>query len=213
MKRRSVLLLTLVAVFISACGTIATPVPTIDPNAVALAVTDAPVEPTDLPLSPTPEPSPTLTPTPLPPTPTDVPTEVPTVTLLPTEPPTEVATEAPADTSGGSDIAALVDAADATNGEALFNLFQPTAGFACATCHLVISEDRLIGPGLRNIGQNAATRVEGQEALDYIYISIVEPSAYVVDTYPDALMPSMWSEIYSEEEIADLIAYLLTLEG
>jgi cytochrome c2 len=48
---------------------------------------------------------------------------------------------------------------DAANGELLFNTFQADVGFACATCHRADSEERLIGPGLLNIGVQAATRV------------------------------------------------------
>lgn len=100
---------------------------------------------------------------------------------------------------------------DPANGQDLFNTFQPAASFACSTCHRADSEDRLIGPGLLNIGLRAETRVEGQNAIEYIYTSIVEPGAYVVDTFPDGLMPLNWAEIYSEREIYDIIAYLITL--
>src|SRR5258708_25784585 len=41
---------------------------------------------------------------------------------------------------------------NAANGQQLFNAFQPAAGIACSTCHRVDSEERLVGPGLLNVG-------------------------------------------------------------
>lgn len=105
----------------------------------------------------------------------------------------------------------LVQAADPANGETLFTTFQAEAGFACSTCHQVDTEDRLIGPGLLNISIRAETRVEGQDAADYIFTSIVNPDDYVVDGFSADLMPENWTEIYSEDEIYDIIAYLWTL--
>jgi len=107
----------------------------------------------------------------------------------------------------------LLDSADAANGEVLYTTFQADAGFACSTCHHANSEDRLIGPGLLNASARGASRVEGLSAEEYLYISIINPSAFVVPDYPDDLMPKNWAEIYSDEEIFDIIAYLLTLEG
>jgi len=115
---------------------------------------------------------------------------------------------------GGVDVPTeLLASADPARGEALFNTFQPEAGFACATCHRADSEQQLIGPGQLNIGTRAATRVEGQNNIQYIYTSIMNPDAYVVEGFADDLMPENWAEIYTEEEIHDIIAYLLTLEG
>jgi hypothetical protein len=70
----------------------------------------------------------------------------------------------------------------------------------------------LIGPGLLNVGTRAESRVEGLSAIEYIRTSIVNPGAYVVESFPDELMPQNWAEINAEDEINDLIAYLLTLE-
>lgn len=50
------------------------------------------------------------------------------------------------------------------------------------------------------------------EVIDYIRTSILEPSSFVVEGFPDNLMPSIYDEIFSEDEIDDIIAYLLTLQ-
>lgn len=131
------------------------------------------------------------------------------------EPVTETTTtdaDAASEVDSNTGVIALPDTADAEHGAELFETFQPDAGFACSTCHNAGSEARLIGPGLLNIGSRAETRVSGQDAINYIYTSIVNPSAFVVPDYPDDLMPQNWAEIYTKDEIYDIIAYLMTLE-
>jgi cytochrome c2 len=187
----SLLLLTLI---LSACGTIATPVwQAADARAVA--------QPTAIPATSTPPP--TVTPEP---TPTLMATSRPPTATPSPLPPTALPTSESELTRVGN------VAGDAANGEALFNTFQGDAGFACATCHRADSEDRLIGPGLLNVGARAETRVDGTDTVEYIRTSIINPGAYVVETFPDGLMPQNWADIYAEDEINDLIAYLLTLE-
>ena len=192
----SLLLLTLV---LSACGTIVTPV--WQASAVrAVAQVDTP-QPTAIPPTSTPLP-PTVTPEP----PTVTATSRPPTVTPSLPPPTALPTSESELTRVGN------VAGDAANGEALFNTFQGDAGFACATCHRADSEERLIGPGLLIVGARAETRVDGTDTVEYIRTSIINPGAYVVETFPDGLMPQNWADIYAEDEINDLIAYLLTLE-
>lgn len=106
-----------------------------------------------------------------------------------------------------------VQTGDTVNGEVLFTTFQADAGFACSTCHFVANENRLIGPGLLNVSSRANNRVDGETAYDYIFTSITNPDAYIVDSFTGDLMPENWAEIYSEGEINDIIAYLWTLNG
>lgn len=149
------------------------------------------------------------------PTSTNTPIPQPTVTNTLTSTDTPAATTAPTITNTAVptvNTAGEVASGDAANGEVLFNTFQPAASFACVTCHLVDSEERLIGPGLLNISTRAGTRIEGLSAVEYIQQSITDPSAYIVEGFPDGLMPQNWAEIYSEEEIGDIIAYLMTLQ-
>lgn len=120
---------------------------------------------------------------------------------------------------------------DPENGEALFTTIIPATGFACATCHRVDSTESLIGPGLLNVadpGHDPSAHQHGQgetevtetpqaeertmdEVVDYIHTSIVHPSDYVVPGFPDLLMPQTYEQLLSEQDINDLIAYLITL--
>jgi len=129
---------------------------------------------------------------------TMTPEQVATLTATP-PPPTEAPVEPSA--AGG----------DPANGQVLFNTFQLAAGFACATCHYVDREDQLIGPGLLNVSARTESRVPGMSVYDYLHTSIVNPGAFVVPNFPDGLMPRNWADVYSEDEIDDLIAYLMTL--
>ncbi len=105
-------------------------------------------------------------------------------------------------------------AGDPERGQVLFNTMRAEAGFACATCHRVDSEDRLIGPGLLGVGAWAAANITGQTPAEYLHQSIVSPNAYIVEgnpPYPESLMPQIYADLFTPEQIDDLVAYLLTL--
>ncbi len=179
------------------CGTLAPPVmqqaastPVVPAEAVVDATATLPPTATSAPPTDTPMPAPTATPT----------TE-PTVTPEPTSAPAL------------SPIDRLVAVRDAENGAALFATFQDAANYSCSNCHLPDSEKTNLGPGLLNIKDRAATRVEGMSAAEYIYQSIVDSKAYTVEGFDPDLMPQNWAEIYSDLEIFDIVAYLMTLEG
>ncbi|MCA9904224.1 MAG: c-type cytochrome [Anaerolineae bacterium] len=104
---------------------------------------------------------------------------------------------------------------DPAVGQALFNTAQTTSSgvWMCSQCH-AIDSSRLIGPGLGGLRDRAATRVVGQSAEEYVHTSIVDPQAFVVQgdpPYPENLMPQDFAQLFSEEELNDLVAYVLTL--
>lgn len=183
------------------CGTLVTPVleePTDLPAMDDAVDQETRVQPTVMPSA-----------TPLPPTETPIPSPTNTPTSAPT------ATSAPTETPMLSPIDRMVAVRNAENGAALFVTFQENAGsgYSCSNCHLVDSEKPNLGPGLLNIKDRAATRVEGQSAAEYIYESIKDPAAYLVEDFDAELMPRNWSELYTDLEIFDIVAYVLTLEG
>lgn len=158
---------------------------------------------------PTAQPTALPTDTPVPPTPT--------ATTEPTETSTPLPAATPEPTAAPllSPIDRMVAVRDAEKGAALFVTFQETAGsgYSCSNCHLADSEKANLGPGLLNIKDRALTRVQGQSAAEYIYESIIDPAAYLVDGFDAELMPRNWTEIYTDLQIFDIVAYLLTLEG
>jgi len=72
---------------------------------------------------------------------------------------------------------------------------------------------RLVGPSWYNVGDHAVTRVPGQSPGFYLYNSILLPNEYLNETYPANVMPMNYGEIIPQEDLADIVAYLLSLSG
>lgn len=125
----------------------------------------------------------------------------------------------------GVDITQELPAGDAVAGEAL------AASAGCTACHVTA----LVGPawlasahpsgqgvGARAAGHASAADYTGAatDAYGYLFESIVAPSAFIVDgnvayTNPangDSLMPAIYATSLSAQNVADLIAYLETLQ-
>ncbi|MFP4322849.1 MAG: c-type cytochrome [Anaerolineales bacterium] len=82
----------------------------------------------------------------------------------------------------------------------------------CTTCHVIVGDRAIVGPSLANIANVAAERVPGQSAEDYLRESIVMPNAYIVDGFAMGSMQGNFAETLSDEEVDQLVAYMLTLE-
>jgi cytochrome c553 len=82
----------------------------------------------------------------------------------------------------------------------------------CLTCHQVVSGQIgfSVGPNLAGIGERAGTQVAGLSAEAYLRQSILEPGRYMVSGYRDIMYPNYQAH-FREQDIQDLIAYLLTL--
>jgi mono/diheme cytochrome c family protein len=83
----------------------------------------------------------------------------------------------------------------------------------CGGCHAI---DGLaagtVGPELNDIATVAETRIPGTTPEDYIHQSIVDPNAHVVEGFPENVMPQNFEELLSQEQMEDLVAFLLSLE-
>lgn len=85
---------------------------------------------------------------------------------------------------------------------------------ACSSCHATsqrqILRGSVVAPSFVGLSQRAGTRVSGLSAEEYLRQSILQPSNYVLEGFNDA-MYTRYGDILTEQDIADLIAYLLTL--
>jgi mono/diheme cytochrome c family protein len=80
----------------------------------------------------------------------------------------------------------------------------------CNACHTISGiSTGTVGPNLTQIGEVGGTREEGVAAEDYIHESIVTPNAYVVEGFPPNVMPQIYGEQLSDEQLDNLIAFLL----
>ena len=99
-------------------------------------------------------------------------------------------------------------AGDAGRGAALFT--QTIGGTpACSACHSADGSSSS-GPPLDGYGQAAGTRVKGQSAEEYSFYSILRPARHLVRGYSN-VMYSQYADKLSQQDVADLIAYMLGL--
>jgi len=103
---------------------------------------------------------------------------------------------------------------DAARGEMLYK--QTTIGAAsapgCVTCHSLEPGVVLVGPSHVGVATRAETAVAGESAADYLRKSIVDPNAHISDGFTSGVMYQNYATDLSEQEISDLVAYLLTLK-
>jgi mono/diheme cytochrome c family protein len=94
------------------------------------------------------------------------------------------------------------------------------SSFGCVACHgdpAVLGSNN-VGPELTGIGLQAASRIEGVSAAQYIYDSIRDPNAFIAPdckngpcTDPSA-MPE-YASLLSLQDFADVVTYLLEQDG
>jgi cytochrome c553 len=110
-------------------------------------------------------------------------------------------------------------AGDPARGQALFN--QPVAGSrgevqACVRCHAVEKDAPSptgLGTNFYSISIRAESEVPGQSAAEYLRIAIIDPDAHLAGGFQDGLMFRGYATALTEQQIADLVAYMQTLRG
>ena len=86
-------------------------------------------------------------------------------------------------------------------------------GGGCQACHSLDGSEKTAGPFIaptwQGISERAGDRVPGLSAEEYLRESIVDPAAYIVEGYSD-FMPKGYRFLLSEEDLDNLVAFLLT---
>jgi cytochrome c551/c552 len=80
----------------------------------------------------------------------------------------------------------------------------------CVNCHVYAAG--IAAPAWTGVADRAAQREPPLSAQAYLYESIAEPDAFLVDGYP-ASMPQNFKDALTPQETGDIIAYLLTLHA
>lgn len=115
---------------------------------------------------------------------------------------------------GGDSSSSATGGSAASRGEELIK--QTTIGSnaapGCTTCHSLEEDIVLVGPSLAGIGSRAGQAVSGKSAEEYLREAIIAPDAHVLPDYAPGLMYQKYGEDLTDQQINDLVAYLLTLE-
>lgn len=101
---------------------------------------------------------------------------------------------------------AALPAGNAETGKELFT------GRGCVACHSLEAGVRVVGPSLAGLAERATTTEPELSAAVYLYKSITRPNATVMEGFSAGLMPQNFRETLEPQDLADLIAYMLTLE-
>src|SRR5262245_22581630 len=116
--------------------------------------------------------------------------------------------------AGGNTLpdSATLGKGDAEAGQAVF------AGNGCVACHAVTSDAPPgIGPSLAGVASRSRETIQKPEYTGaaetveaYLWESITNPSVYLAQEH-GATMPNTYQQSLEEQEIANLVAYLMTL--
>ena len=102
---------------------------------------------------------------------------------------------------------------DPKMGEAIYYETAPGVNAGCQICHSLQKDEVIIGPSFYGIADRAGKRIPGMTAEEYLHQSIVDPNAYVVSGFPKGQMIQNFGQILTEDQIQDLIAFLMTLKA
>jgi cytochrome c peroxidase len=115
--------------------------------------------------------------------------------------------------TASSPTATVAAGGNAENGKALYtqSTLGPNSAPGCSTCHS-LDGSTLVGPTHQGIGTAAASRVPSLSAAAFLEESIRNPNAHVTEGFVEGVMYQNYGTELTDQEIDDLVAYLLTLK-
>jgi mono/diheme cytochrome c family protein len=88
-------------------------------------------------------------------------------------------------------------------GEELFAQTVIGSQAGCITCHSLEAGVVIVGPSMDGIGNRSA---------EFLRESILDPDANLADGFPAGTMPQVWGDELTDEQVDQLVAYMLTLK-
>lgn len=107
---------------------------------------------------------------------------------------------------------ARLSGGDPARGRQLYNETALGTNASCRICHSLRPDVVVVGPSFAGVASRAATRVPGMTAEEYLRQSILDPDAYIVEGFPSGTAPPNFAELLTEEQVDDLVAFLLTFK-
>lgn len=101
---------------------------------------------------------------------------------------------------------------DPVEGKRLYDEASLGVNAGCRICHSLEEGVTLVGPSFAGVASRAVARVPGMTAEEYLRQSILDPNAYIVPGFPANQMVNNLDEVLTEQQIEDLVAFLLTLK-
>ncbi len=89
-------------------------------------------------------------------------------------------------------------------GEKLFSETVIGTQAGCVTCHSLTEGEVIVGPSIAGVG----SRLSAEEIRE----SILDPNAVLVEGFPADTMPPVWEDELTDEQVDQLVAYMLTLK-
>jgi mono/diheme cytochrome c family protein len=117
----------------------------------------------------------------------------------------------------GQSAALALPAGDARRGQALFLQASIRDTSGCVQCHSLERDKIVVGPSLWGVSTRAERTIHSSTYLgtattadEYLREAITRPDASIVPGFAHSVMPD-WLTVLDEQQIQDLVAYLMTL--